>query len=390
MRAGSQTDAKLFVGDAGRMSRVSADEQFTQVVADLAELYKGGSGASVVVGCRAITALSPVRAAIDGGARETVAARLFLEFVAQRAEAAKDLDTLVGAALAGITPRSTGRGVRGQPGKGERAANAGLTADGRAAKTITRRSDDYFRAYAASVIAVAQQCARDPDLLSEFLRLCLVSEQDVARLTRQPVEIRESGNNTTAAVSLQSLARAVPLAGALSAALEASRASCAAQGRAFYTLDLLLVLVDLPGGRVASCLDQARAGASSEVREWLHRTLAELAGLNTHPFQRFEWVERPEVRQAQDLALEDGTGIVTEVHLFMGALGGDSSSVESLARLLGSAGATVKAAADRMRRELPHALRTPAPVHDRHGAPSVTPDHTDAQASESPNKREPT
>jgi hypothetical protein len=151
------------------------------------------------------------------------------------------------------------------------------------------------------------------------------------------------------------------MTGAVRAALDGARAACASKGRAFYTPDLLLALLDLPGGRVAACLDVARPGASTEVRSWLYEKHADLA-TDTHSFQPFEWVERPEVRRAQELAFADGTGIVSEAHLLLAVLDSDSSTGRGLAQLLGAKYERLREAADRARRQVPKVLPTPGPI----------------------------
>ncbi len=311
--------------------------------------------------------------AVEAGASRIRSSRLFLAFVANKAdraartastddELAAALDVLVGAALAGIKPPSTtGQGGRGAPGKGKRASNGGEIA-GRDAKTIGRHIDPYLEAYAEAVLTMAGQCQREPALLRDYLRLCDVSDANIERALEGSVSDGMLVPSGSLNVSAYSLARAVPLAGALRAALETARASCAARGRAFYTSDLLLALIELPGGRVTTCLDDARAGAGAQVRDWLYQSLARLGASNAHPFQPFEWIERPDIRLAQDLALADGTGIVTELHVLLAVLDGSSTTAQGLAQLLDADYAAVRAAVDGARLTLPEVLLTPGPA----------------------------
>jgi len=159
------------------------------------------------------------------------------------------------------------------------------------------------------------------------------------------------------------LARDLPLAGLVREALDAARAACAARGRAFYTPDLLHALFDIPGSGISACFDDAQPGMASRVRDWLVQSVNALTQGRPAPFRPFEWIERPEVQRAADLAATDGAAVVTEVYLLVGVLEGASTTREQLAEIPGLDLDHVKQVANERRRNSASVLKTPRLEH---------------------------
>ena len=112
-------------------------------------------------------------------------------------------------------------------------------------------------------------------------------------------------------------ARSVLLAGEVGQALDAAKAVSRAANRAFLSPDLVLALLQLPDRVAIDCCDAARPGLGEQLRAQLLRYLE-----NTQPgpFREFLWIERPDVRRAQQLAWVDGAAVVGSAYLLLGFL----------------------------------------------------------------------
>jgi hypothetical protein len=261
--------------------------------------------------------------------------RCLLEEAAAHALAIGDLDATIGAALAGIRPHSEGKGKRGNPGAGGRRLNAlaqQAIAQGKEPphdlndapgnRTLMRNYRTNLTAFASVVISRAGAIRRDKEQLSTYLATCgltSVGEAQVSRGVASPAD----------RALVESPVRRPPSSGELRQSLERVRAACERDGRAVYTPDLLMALLDMPGGRVGVCFDVVQMDLSLDVRAWLTRLRERLSG-SAAPFQFRDWAEYPEIRQAETLAYEDKADHVTEVHLLLTILAGPSSTVAHL------------------------------------------------------------
>lgn len=336
---------------------------------DLDQLYEEGAADAVLARCPALLKLEPVMLATHGGASAGLALRCLLEDAARQALAVSDIDAVMGGALAGIQPHSEGVGIRGKPGRGGRRKNAieqlkkmrrktneGLRGESESAvsdRTVMRNLDDYLTAFASVVISRAGVVARNADLMSVYLATCGVSQVG-------ETEVRRSVASPTDRALVDALARILPLSGVLQESLDRLRATCHRDGRRVYTPDLLIALLDLPGGRVGPCFDVIQMDLSLEVRAWLARHRARLAD-RAEPYQPFEWAERQEVRRAKSLAYDDGLAYITELHLLLAILDGPSTTVARLKSRLGNNFHLVRDRAVALRSTLPETLRTPGP-----------------------------
>ncbi len=91
-----------------------------------------------------------------------------------------------------------------------------------------------------------------------------------------------------------SVARLLPLSAAVKSALDGQRGHCEAIGRPFFTPDLLLALLTMPG-RVAQCFDEAEPASAGRVRSQLLFYTARLPAGTAGGFVPFDWVEREDV-----------------------------------------------------------------------------------------------
>jgi hypothetical protein len=164
-----------------------------------------------------------------------------------------------------------------------------------------------------------EQAAEDVDVLRES-----------AESSQMPRGVRDES-------IISGLARLVPLPPALYQALDRARASCELANKQFFTPNLLLALLDLPGGRVARCFDVLQPGLADKLRKGLQEYLATTAYDRSFPhFKPFDWIERPEVQRAQELALQAGQPAVNDVHLLAGVLECESNTRDQLVDILGS------------------------------------------------------
>ncbi|MGV9366296.1 hypothetical protein [Amycolatopsis sp. NPDC003731] len=155
------------------------------------------------------------------------------------------------------------------------------------------------------------------------------------------------------------LTRLVKLSGELQQALDATRDACRTQGRAFYTSDLLVTLLDLPESRAAQCFDAVRFGLSGEIRDQLMQTLD--SDKKHSPFVSFDWVERLDVQVAARHAMRDSQLVISEIHLLLAVLDGKAATNLWLQRHLGEEYEQVRAVAERRRRDRPDTINSPTP-----------------------------
>lgn len=353
---------------------MSQAEDQVGLIQDLAQLARRGSGDKVLAACATLTRLKPVALAVTGGALGSVAARVLLRKVATEAGDGQ-VFVRAAAALTGIDPPDTGRGVRGDEGPLPRQRTAGEILEGRRARTMRQahQRQRCYEEYASAVLDFVRVASRDRHLMEAFLIECGLDEDDAGRLARPQVPVSATAaprqrSDTVPPIAAGDTdrshawrARFLPLAGAVREALDAARASCAAKNRAFYTPDLLLALLDMPNSQILSCIEEIEAGLGHRLRIVLVRSTSTtvLTVRRPDPFQPFEWVERQDIRDAQDLAAAADSPVVTDIHLLLAVLNGKSTTRTHLATLLGSNFARLRAAADARRRTNESQIRTP-------------------------------
>ncbi|WP_153530364.1 hypothetical protein [Actinomadura macrotermitis] len=131
--------------------------------------------------------------------------------------------------------------------------------------------------------------------------------------------------------SMRTLTRTIVPDGRLRAALAAAYASCRDRDRMLHTPDVLLALMHLSDGSVTACFERVRTGLAGRVTGSLERFQA--APVDT--FQPFDWVERPEMRQAQLYAWVHGAATVNGPLLLLGVLDTPSGTRDALLTALG-------------------------------------------------------
>jgi hypothetical protein len=168
-------------------------EAKTGLLEDFERLYVSGSSDDTIKECETVLSRAPVQIALAEGASKSDAGRALLEMVGELGVERQERYVRCGAAITGVRPRSTGRGVRNEPGPKERKEAAGKEDyDGAAAGNRTRgigpkaagdkRKPVYYPAYAEAVLKFEEEAARNKELLAEFLRRCGVSEDALTRL----------------------------------------------------------------------------------------------------------------------------------------------------------------------------------------------------------------
>jgi hypothetical protein len=341
------------------------------LIEDLARLARKGSGDHVLEACTTLMSLRPVSLAVQGGALASLAGRTLLELVAR--DVKSSLHVRAAAALTGVDPPDTGRGVRSDSGPGPRQEEAGRILGGLSARTMrqAQHAQRCYREYANAILGFVRAASHDHQLLDSYLAQCGVNDDvgattnppEVAS-THTPSRSSRSGRSSSGTAddgsgSHARLARLVSLSGVVREALDAARTSCAARGRPFYTPDLLIALLDIPNSRTAQCLEEVQPGLAQRVREWLDKSLRAVSEGRESLFHSFEWNERPDVQLAQDLAFSDGMAVVTEVYMLLGVLGSESNTRSRLAVFLGPVYDHLCVAANARRRSNEHVLKTP-------------------------------
>jgi ATP-dependent Clp protease ATP-binding subunit ClpA len=149
------------------------------------------------------------------------------------------------------------------------------------------------------------------------------------------------------------------MSGQVREALDAARNACQARHRAVYTFDVLLALLDMPGGRVRSCFEDVASGLSDRVRQGL--LAMPDPGKQQHPFVPFEWVERDDMQLAWQYTLSDARPAVSDLHLLLAILDSQSETNLWLKRCLRHEHAQVRALTDGRRHSGPTTIKSPTP-----------------------------
>jgi len=137
-----------------------------------------------------------------------------------------------------------------------------------------------------------------------------VSERDVPSVALDPQRV----------LALEQLLSGMSFEKKAQDALNAAYTSCEAMNRKYVTPHLLFALLELPGSKVAECFEGISGGL---VQEWQEKYeyVRRLAPPGRYPdFQEFDWNNRPEVRRAKELALQDDLQCVKELHLLLGIM----------------------------------------------------------------------
>lgn len=343
------------------------------LIADLARLARDGSGSPVLEACTTLLSLRPVSLAVEAGALAAVAARNLLDTVAQRAVTTQTY-LRAAAALTGVDPPDTNRGVKGEP-RLQRLEQAGnILGVGARVMRGEQKQQRCYQEYAEAVLGFVRAAGQDQTVMESYLLQCGITDDVAAllvgRVAAPALTAGEPRSDKSQQPELASdseparsahFARLIPLSGLVRQAMDAARTSCKARNRAFYTPDLLLALLDMPRSRTADCFEEVQPGLARRVQDWLSHSLSDMNPAQAHPFQPFEWTERADVQVAQDLAALDGSAVVSEVYLLLGVLGSESGTRERLVELLGLGYDRLAEVAGARRRHPLHVLRTPGP-----------------------------
>jgi hypothetical protein len=309
---------------------------------DLDELLSRGSGADVLGGRKGISSLALLEA-VNNVVDVPAAVRALLEAVLSEPDA-NQIEIQCAAALTGIRPKHTGKGLRGNPGAKERRKIAekireGVSQEealarvheeefhrGGAPELSDSRVKNYLDEYASAILAFARFGAASKDVAERYFdRLNLSMEERQAA-----IDALFSSAGSYDSASRYVTSRTGPTI-ALSAALAATRTACQAARRPIYTSDVLLALLTMPESRVGRCFDQVQDGLGEEIRASLASAL--LAAPAGTEYEE-DWLEGDEVQAARRFALEDRKDHFDEIHLLLAILWGESKSVEWLARRL--------------------------------------------------------
>ncbi|MFI0447992.1 hypothetical protein [Actinomadura sp. 6N118] len=131
--------------------------------------------------------------------------------------------------------------------------------------------------------------------------------------------------------SMRTLARTIPPDGRVREVLRAAYEACRDRDRMLLTPDVLLALLHLPDDSVTACFEAVRSGLSLRIIRALRRFQDTPVGA----FRPFEWVERPEMRQAQMYAWVHGAITVNGPLLLLGILDTPSNTRDALVANLG-------------------------------------------------------
>lgn len=177
----------------------------------------------------------------------------------------------------------------------------------------------------------------------------------------------QAGLTSLTAARVSALVLSAPLVEALSAAYDV----CRATGRGFLRADLLLALLNIPGGTAAACFDELGTGQAAAVREQLSRYLARLDPASAGTFRAFDWSEQPDIARARRIAADAGLPVVGDACVLLALLEGSSRTVAELRERLGPRFSRLRAAAAEALKR-PENIATPRGVlgdwglHDGH------------------------
>jgi hypothetical protein len=145
-------------------------------------------------------------------------------------------------------------------------------------------------------------------------------------VTAPPPEVK----NVAPRVGLAAPYRPISLSSQVRKSLTAAYRACEARERAFRTADLLLALLDLPGGYVADCFDAVESGLAKGTRAWLVDWTSEMTQNRDEDPPRRTWAEHPAISRAWELVAADGGPRVNEVYILLGVLDGHSNARRQL------------------------------------------------------------
>ncbi|MBK6871330.1 MAG: hypothetical protein IPK24_19005 [Kineosporiaceae bacterium] len=335
-----------------------------ELVNELQRLVRRGSGTENLALQQNLLALEPVKLAAKGDG-VTPAFALFallsvLTDVKAGPGAARDL--LVAAALTGVSPRDETRGVRNDSSGRIAAAEAVKGSPRLDVLKLREGREPYLGALADEIILFSRAAQRTPEVLAPFLRACLIPDGTIRSM------LGEAAHATLAASSHAVEPLPVspeivnptpfPMNAGVLRALEKSRLHCAAVPREYYTPDLLRALMSLRDRRVSICLQGARPGLADEVEVWLRETVDRLDE-QAEPDSPPDWTLRPELEHAHQLAQQDGRMAISELHLFLAVLDGDSGTARVLTAMAGRDFPKLRRIADEARRRPPAPRPTP-------------------------------
>lgn len=279
--------------------------------------------------CPTLLSLEPVKIADREGALLTTAIRVLLETVASDDQ---ERDVRAGAALAGIAPPHTGKGVRLEPGAGERDSNAGSIL-GRVGKTAYTHRLKYFRAYARAVMTYAQHAGRYPDVLAAYLKAVGLDEPTISRVIKRS-QTPTSNLDHLGATARLAPAPTIPYSSPLIKALEAARVACETADNKLFTPHLLFALLEMPQSKAARCFNLVQPGLAQRLRLGLRAYIASAIVNEQFPaFEPFDWADRADFKRAQEVAASLGALTLTDLHLLLGMLESESSTRQQLADL---------------------------------------------------------
>jgi molybdopterin/thiamine biosynthesis adenylyltransferase len=180
------------MADAFEEWLMSEEEDKAGLIKDFARLRQNGSSDATLAGCTTLLSLTPVNLAKQSGILASAAARTLLRTVAERATEKHERHVRAAAAMTGIKPPNTGRGVRGEPGPLSRDQKAGEEDGGIGPRAASNRRDVYYEAYAAAVLALVRAAKRDKEIMADYLDRCDINDADIARLLAGEVPVLTS------------------------------------------------------------------------------------------------------------------------------------------------------------------------------------------------------
>jgi hypothetical protein len=121
----------------------------------------------------------------------------------------------------------------------------------------------------------------------------------------------------------------------LQAILDASKKDMRARNLPYFTPALLLALL-YPNGFASPVVNSVKPGLAEDLRNrFRHYLDVELPKTGAGAFVDFDWFDREDVRDAQELAQQENSSTITERILFKAILSGHSATVMQLKEKLG-------------------------------------------------------